>query len=339
VADLVTPLYRLMVQRVLESRVIGTDDTIMPMLNPGAGKAKKARMWVYVGGVGDDAHPYNVFDFTLSRSRDGPATFLKNYTGTLLADAYGGYDGIVSGGVGNGVGGIVRAGCWAHARRKFVDAEASHPAIAAEAVQIIGTLYAIEERAKMQKLDAHARGELRRRESVPILATLQEKLFAWRDQLLPKHPMAQAIAYTLNQWNELTVFAGGPSAITSHATREVATPNDAQVCGTQDAASEPSPRRNPRPEDFGAVPIDNNASEREMKRIVLNRKNSLFVGNERAGRTAAVLSSLASTCRRHDLDPQRYLTQLLTNLPATPVSQLERWLPDQWKLHDTPPPA
>jgi transposase len=339
VAELVTPLYRLMVQRVLESRVIGTDDTIMPMLNPGAGKAKKARMWVYVGGVGDDAHPYNVFDFTLSRSRDGPATFLKNYTGTLLADAYGGYDGIVSGGVGNGVGGIVRAGCWAHARRKFVDAEASHPAIAAEAVQIIGTLYAIEERAKMQKLDAHARGELRRRESVPILATLQEKLFAWRDQLLPKHPMAQAIAYTLNQWNELTVFAGGPSAITSHATREVATPNDAQVCGTQDAASEPSPRRNPRPEDFGAVPIDNNASEREMKRIVLNRKNSLFVGNERAGRTAAVLSSLASTCRRHDLDPQRYLTQLLTNLPATPVSQLERWLPDQWKLHDTPPPA
>ena len=76
-----------------------------------------------------------------------------------------------------------------------------------------------------------------------------------------------------------------------------------------------------------------------MKRIVLNRKNSLFVGNERGVRTAAVLSGLTSTCRRHAIDPQRYLTQLLTNLPVTPVSQLDQWLPDKWKLRDTPPPA
>jgi hypothetical protein len=68
-----------------------------------------------------------------------------------------------------------------------------------------------------------------------------------------------------------------------------------------------------------------------MKRIVLNRKNSLFVGNERGGKTSAILSSLTSTCRRHNLDPQRYLTQVLTNLPDTPISQLERWLPDQLK--------
>jgi transposase len=119
---------------------------------------------------------------------------------------------------------------------------------------------------------------------------LRERLLAWKDQLLHKHPMAQAVGYTLNQWAELNVFAAD-----------------------------------------GSVPIDNNASEREMKRVVLNRKNSLFVGNERGGRTAAILSSLTSTCRRHDLDPQRYLTQLLTNLPATPMSQLDQWLPDGWK--------
>jgi hypothetical protein len=70
------------------------------------------------------------------------------------------------------------------------------------------------------------------------------------------------------------------------------------------------------------VPIDNNVSEREMKRVVLNRKNSLFVGNERGGRTAAILSSITSTCRRHGIDPQRYLTQLLVNLPGTPLSEL-----------------
>lgn len=68
-----------------------------------------------------------------------------------------------------------------------------------------------------------------------------------------------------------------------------------------------------------------------MKRIVLDRKNSLFVGNPRGGRTAAILASLTSTCRRHEIDPQLYLTQLLVNLPGLPSSQLSAWLPDQWK--------
>jgi len=84
----------------------------------------------------------------------------------------------------------------------------------------------------------------------------------------------------------------------------------------------------------GAVPLDNNVSEREMKRVVLNRKNSLFVGNARGGRTAAILASLTSTCRRHNVDPQLYLTQLLMNLPAARINELSVWLPDQWKqLH------
>ncbi len=67
-----------------------------------------------------------------------------------------------------------------------------------------------------------------------------------------------------------------------------------------------------------------------MKRVVLTRKNSLFAGNERGGRTA-ILASLTSTCRRHNVDPQRYLTQLLVNLPSLPRRQLADWLPDQWK--------
>jgi transposase len=279
VADLVRPLYELMARRVRASHLIATDDTVMPMLAPG--KTKQARMWVYVG---DEANPYNVFDFTPGRNRDGPMTFLKGFTQTLLADAYGGYDGVVV------ASGITRAGCWAHARRKFVDAEKAHPAIAAEAVAIIKRLYTVEDHAKA--MDPQARLTLRGQESAPLLATLRDKLFAWRDQLLPKHPMAQAINYALNQWAELSVFAAD-----------------------------------------GAVPIDNNVSEREMKRVVLNRKNSLFVGNERGGATSAILSSLTSTCRRHQIDPQHYLTQLLTNLPSTPMSQLERWLPDQWKLN------
>jgi transposase len=100
VADLAEPLYELMGNEVRASHVVATDDTIMPMLN--LGHCAKARMWVYVG---DAAHPYNVFDFTLSRGRDGPKYFLKDYSQVLLADAYGGYDGVVAGNA------MVRAGC------------------------------------------------------------------------------------------------------------------------------------------------------------------------------------------------------------------------------------
>lgn len=94
VAGLVKPLYNLMTDRVRRSKVLGTDDTVMPMQRVGG--AKRCRIWVYVG---DEDHPYNVFDFTQSRSRDGPMKFLTGYRGTIIADAYGGYDGIV---VGNG---------------------------------------------------------------------------------------------------------------------------------------------------------------------------------------------------------------------------------------------
>jgi transposase len=279
VADILLPLHDRMVERVLAGHVIQTDDTVMPMLAPG--KTKQARIWVYVG---DQANPYNVFDFTISRSRDGPAAFLKGYDQTILADAYGGYDGICV------EGGITQAGCWAHARRKFVDARDLSPGIADDALRLIGRLFAIEQQAKgMTDPD---RLQLRQSQSQPVVDELERKLPVWRQALLPKHPVAQAAGYLVNQWGPLTAFLAD-----------------------------------------GAVPIHNNVAEQEMKRIALNRKNSLFVGNEAGGRTAAILSGFTSTCRRHGIDPQVYLTQLLTNLPDTPVSRLDQWLPDRW----TPP--
>jgi transposase len=287
VADLLGPLYDLMVKRVLGSQVICTDDTTMPMLAPGKGKTQTARMWVYVG---DENNPYDVFDFTLSRNRDGPLKFLKGFHQILLADGYAGYNPIVAG------NDLVRAGCMAHCRRKFVEAEKTHPQIAREAVEWIRKLYEIEHRAKT--LSVGERTRMRMEKSKPILDQLYQRLSLWKLQLLPKHPMSDAVNYALNQWKELNTFVKD-----------------------------------------GAVPIDNNISEREMKRIVLNRKSSLFVGNERGGRTAAILSSFTSTCRRHEIDPQRYLTQLLTNLPDTKSSQLDQWLPDQWKkLNGEPMP-
>jgi len=278
VADLVEPLYERMAERVRESHVVATDDTTLPMLSPG--KTQLARMWVYVG---DSSNPYNAFDFTLNRGRDGPKHFLKEYKQVLLADAYGGYNGVVAGNQ------ITRAGCWAHARRKFVEAEKAAPEIAREAVALVRALYAVEKQAK--DVTVAERRELRQAQSARVLAELRQKLLLWKELLLPKHPIAEAVNYTLSQWAELNVFCSD-----------------------------------------GAVPIDNNVSEREMKRVVLNRKNSPFVGNPRGGRTAAILASLTSTCRRHGVDPQLYFTQLLLSLPQVRRSELPMWLVDQWKL-------
>jgi len=277
VANVIKPLYDRMIQRILASHVICTDDTVMPMLQPG--KTKQARLWVYIG---DPANPYNVFDFTISRSRDGPALFLKGYNQRIVADAYGGYDGICL------EAGITQAGCWAHARRKFVDTRDLSPKIADEALLLIGKLFAIEQQAK--DLSSEDWLQVRQAQSQPIIAELHDKLLAWKQTLLPKHPVAGAINYCVNQWKPLTRFLAD-----------------------------------------GAIPIHNNLAEQEMKRTALNRKNSLFVGNQRGGQTAAILSSFTSTCRRHGIDPQVYFTQLLTNLPGTPMSQIDEWLPDRWK--------
>lgn len=285
VADLVQPLYELMAQRVRASHVVATDDTIMPML--AKDKAAQARMWVYVG---DGEHPYNVFDFTLNRGRDGPQHFLKDYREVLLADGYAGYNGVVAGNE------ITRAGCWAHARRKIIDAEKTAPEIAREAVALVRALYQVEREAA--SLSDAERLTRRQQKSVPVLETLHGKILDWKAELLPKHPMAEALSYLLGQWDELNVFCSD-----------------------------------------GAVPIDNNVSEREMKRVVLNRKNSLFVGNARGGRTAAILASLTSTCRRHGIDPHLYLTQLLVNLPSLRLSDLPAWLPDEWQRRLPPRPA
>ena len=82
--------------------------------------------------------------------------------------------------------------------------------------------------------------------------------------------------------------------------------------------------------DDPEVPIDNSASERAMKHHALNRKNSLYVGSLQGGETAAILSSLGSTCRRHGVDPQAHLTQLIMNLPGTPAAELGHSLSDAW---------
>lgn len=192
-ADLLKPLYQRMLHRVLASGLIWTDDTPVRMLDPEAeGGSRLVRFWVYVG---DDENPYSVYDFTTSRKRDGPASFLANYQGAMHADAYGGYDGIVLGSEGQ----IVRVACGAHIRRKFVEAKSNAPRESAQMLEWFRQLYDIEDRAR--EFSAEDRQALRQRESLPILAKMKARLDELSLRVLPKSSLGQAVSYALNQWS------------------------------------------------------------------------------------------------------------------------------------------
>lgn len=194
---LVRPLVDLMKQRVKQSRVIHTDDTTVPIQSPGQKQCRKGRIWCYLG---DAANPYTVYEYTPNRKRDGPAGWLAGFTGYLQADAYGGYDGIYH------AQGVTEVACWAHARRKFYDAQDSDSKRAAQMLALIGELYAIERAAKENDLDEFARLTLRHEQSVPVLARIKTWLDAEQEIVLPRSPMAAAIGYAQNQWAALNVY-------------------------------------------------------------------------------------------------------------------------------------
>lgn len=191
-AKLVTPLVRLLIERVKQSRAIHTDDTRVPVQDALVkGKCRSGRIWTYLG---DRDHPYIVYEYTPDRTRAGPASWLKDYQGYLQADAYGGYDGIYA-------TGVVEVACWAHSRRHFFDAKETDGVRAVAMLTMVRELYAVEDEAKA--LNDDARRDLRQVKSVPVLARIK----AWLDEqiqlVLPRSPMAGAIQYTLNQWEAL----------------------------------------------------------------------------------------------------------------------------------------
>jgi transposase len=191
-AELLRPLYQLFIARVRLSRVIHTDDTPVPVLDPLLPHTRTGRFWVYCG---DANHPYSVYDYTASRKRDGPATFLKDYQGYLQADAFAGYDGIYAAGT------VQQVLCWAHARRKFFEAKDSQPHEAHQALAFIARLYDVEREAKL--LVAEARQALRAARSQPLLAQFRDWLDRLAPVVLPKSPLGQAIHYVLPRWKGL----------------------------------------------------------------------------------------------------------------------------------------
>ena len=190
---------------VLRSKLLGTDDTPVPVLVPGRGKTQEARMWAYRG---DHDYPFNVFDFTMTRQRAGPLRFLRRdegsraeqgFRGYLQADAYAGYDVLFR------LGGIVEVGCWAHARRKFFEAKETDLARGMEALARVKLLYEVEDAAK--ELSSVERLALRQGRAAPLLAALKNWLDECYAKILPRSAMGEAMAYTLSNWEALTRYA------------------------------------------------------------------------------------------------------------------------------------
>ena len=198
--QLLRPLYARMVAVVLQSRALHTDDTPVKMQELVSHLLSTARFWVYLG---DAAHPYNVFDFTVNRKRDGPQQFLANYQGYLHADAFSGYDGLYLPQARTGPARIIEVACNAHARRKFYEARSSAALGSHQALAYYRQLYELERSA--QKLDFNDSQKLQMRQdlAVPILETFRRWLEAEREQVLPKSPMGEAIGYALNNWTAL----------------------------------------------------------------------------------------------------------------------------------------
>lgn len=194
-AELLGPVARELKREILESPVIHTDDTPVVVARSSEGRSRKGRVWVYLNREG--RHWY---DFTETRKRDGPARVFGGYKGFIQADAYQGYDQLYV------PGGATEVACWAHVRRKFVEAEETEPDLSKEAVDRIRQLFQIESEADRQGLSTEARRALRQSKAAPLV----EKLGAWMDdaetRVLPKGPLGKAIRYARNQWKALTRY-------------------------------------------------------------------------------------------------------------------------------------
>lgn len=312
VYDATKDLVAEMNKRLLEAKCIGLDDTFTRLLMPKAlpdilgehvdpklirlydkmVEAKKkneeslgAKMWGYTSF--DPLRPYDLFDFRVSRHRDGPAEMLSGYGGHVMADCYSGNMSVILAPDSK----MTRMACWAHARRHLHEHQTCDQKAATIPLALINQLYDIERRG--ENLSSEERYGLRQNESRMVLDRLRSSLDSpLVRNMLPSLKLTDAIQYIRNHWEALVVYI-----------------------------------------EDGSLPIDNNQTERLMRRVAVGRKNWLFVGSLRAGERNAALMSLVSSAYRLDLDIQSYLESVLTH-SLRGTCKVEDLLPDRWKgLH------
>jgi transposase len=282
-AELLAPLYDRLKMFVLSSKVTGTDDTPVRVLDRSLPKTtRKGRFWPYVG---DREHRGVIFDYTPTRERAGPEMFLANFRGYLQADAYVAYDSFFT----DPERGLVEVACWAHTRRHFHQALENDSMRMGAVLAHIAQLYAVEKKAREAGIAGEELRLLREHGAAPVLRRLHAYLLKIRDEVLPKSAAGQAVNYALKNWLALTRYC-----------------ND------------------------GGLAIDNNHTERSLRGIAVGRRNWLFVGSDRGGRTMAVLRSFVGSCELAKVDPFAWFHDVLSRVGEQSIQALDELLPHRW---------
>ena len=280
VGELLQPITAAMRNDLLAATYLQADETIVPVqMHDKRGADHQAYLWQY-GRPGGET----VFDFQLGRDRAGPRKFLDKWEGILQTDGYAAYD---------RVGGprLVHVGCWAHARRKYVDAVKvnNDDADAVKMVTRMDALFLVDRKAREQKLIPEERLAFRREHALAWVDEIREECLALSKSTLPKSALGQAIAYTLNMWPKLR-----------------------------------------RCFDFGHVELSNNLAENSMRPVALGRKNWLHVGSAQSGPKVAAILSVVESCRRLGVPVKDYLLDVLPGMSSRICSQVAQLTPSRW---------
>jgi transposase len=276
------PLLNLMRDSLLASRVIHCDETRVQVLKePGREPSSQSWMWVQTGGPPDK--PVILFDYSTSRAQEVPTRLLDGYRGYVMTDDYAGYNAL------GAQAGVERLGCWAHARRKFVEAQKVQPkgktGRADIALKLISKLYGIEIAYK-EKSD-EARKKARQDLSCHVLGQLKEWLRKTLPYVTTQNALGKAVTYLASNWDKLERYV-----------------------------------------EEGYLPLDNNAAERAIRPFVIGRKNWLFSDTPRGAKASAQLYSLVETAKANGQEPYAWLRHALERLPtATSVEDYEALLP------------
>jgi transposase len=285
IASLLKPIYVALGVKLFEGDHLFGDETPVQVAKKDLSKKRYSEswFWVFLGASGC------AFYHTPSRAFKEVEPLLKSYSGYLQSDGYNVYEKLAQ-----EYPEITIVGCWAHARRKFVDAEKGGNAPdAAEALRYIRVLYRVEARIRDAKLKPPEILKIRERFSRKVLSLFLRwlKNKAQDPSLLPKSYFGTAINYTLKRWENLSRYL-----------------TDARLA------------------------IDSNAVEREIRPVALGKKNWLFCASEVGAEASAILYSLIASCRLAKVDPSSYLADVLERIADHPNSKIHELIPAQWKV-------
>jgi transposase len=280
VGELLESVVAAMRQDLLSGNYLQADETIVPVqMHDKRGADHQAYLWQY-GKPGGET----VFDFCMSRGREGPRKFLGRWEGILQTDGYQAYENI-------GGPQLVHVGCWAHARRKFVDAVKVHredgPAI--QMVLRMDGLFLVDRHARQRQMSVGERLALRREHAVTFAEEIRRECEALTRTVLPQSAVGKAASYTLNQWPKL------------------------QRCF-----------------DYAEVELSNNLAENSMRGVALGRKNWLHVGSTKAGPKVAAILSVIESCRRLGVPPKDYLLAVLPAMDRRKMAEVAQLTPARW---------